>query len=187
MTFQSQSRVASKTRLFADDCILHRTIHTQQDRDILQQDLHHLELWELTWGMEFHPGKCNSMSITRSRTSIENRYSLKGHILEDVTESKYLGVTLSSNLTWNIHICNITGKANKLLGFLRRRNLKVKKWNNKGERIQSDNKIKLRILLYGMVTTYQKRTKMNWKEYRGEQLALNLVGDTITQAAYPTW
>jgi hypothetical protein len=64
--------VASKTRLFADDCILYRTIHTQQDRDILQQDLHHLELWELTWGMEFHPGKCNSMSITRSRTSIEN-------------------------------------------------------------------------------------------------------------------
>ena len=117
--------VASKTRLFADDCILYRTIHTQQDRDILQQDLHHLELWELTWGMEFHPGKCNSMSITRSRTSTENRYSLKGHILEDVKEAKYLGVTLSNDLTWNTHICNITGKANKLLGFLRR-NLKVR-------------------------------------------------------------
>ena len=75
--------------------------------------------------MEFHQGKCNSMSITRSRTSIENKYSLKGHILEDFKESKYLGVTLSSNLTWNTHICNITGKANKLLGFLQR-NLKVR-------------------------------------------------------------
>jgi hypothetical protein len=75
--------------------------------------------------MEFHPGKCNSMSITRSRTPIENTYSLKGHILEDVKEAKYLGVTLFSNLTWNTHICNITGKANKLLGFLRR-NLKVR-------------------------------------------------------------
>ena len=40
--------VASETRLFADDCILYRTIHTQQDCDILQQDLHHLEQWELT-------------------------------------------------------------------------------------------------------------------------------------------
>jgi hypothetical protein len=30
-----------------------------------------------------------------------------------------------------------------------------------------------------------KRTKMNWKEYRGEQHALYLV-DTITQATYPT-
>jgi hypothetical protein len=65
------------------------------------------------------------MSITRSRTSIENRYSMKGHILEDVKEAKYLGVTLSSNLTWNTHICNITGKVNKLLGFLQR-NLKVR-------------------------------------------------------------
>jgi hypothetical protein len=81
------------------------------------------------------------MSITRSRTPIENRYSLKGHILEDIKEAKYLGVTLSSNLTWNTHICNITGKAsnltwnthicnitgkaNKLLGFLQR-NLKVR-------------------------------------------------------------
>jgi hypothetical protein len=58
--------------------------------------------------MEFHQGKCNSMSITRSRTSIENRYSLKGHILEDVKETKYLGVTLFSHLTWNTHICNIS-------------------------------------------------------------------------------
>ena len=104
--------VASKTRLFADDCILYRTIHTQQDRDILQQDLHHLELWELTWGMEFHPGKCNSMSITRLRTPIENIYSLKGHILEDLKEAMYLGVTLSINFKCHTHICNITGKAN---------------------------------------------------------------------------
>ena len=86
--------VASKTRLFADDCILYRTIYTQPWH-ITAGPRHHLELWELTWGMEFHPGKCNSMSITRSRTPIENRYSLKGHthILEDVKEAKYLGVT----------------------------------------------------------------------------------------------
>ena len=151
--------VASKTRLFADDCILYRTIHTQQDRDILQQDLHHLELWELTWGMEFHPWKCNSMSITRSRTSIENRYSLKGHIFENVKEAKYLGVTLSSNLTWNTQICNITGKANKLLGFLRR-NLKVRNETTKENAYKAiDSKIKFRILLYSMVATYQKEQR----------------------------
>jgi len=39
--------------------------------------------------MEFDPGKCNSMSITRSRTPIENRYSLKGHIIENVKEARY--------------------------------------------------------------------------------------------------
>jgi hypothetical protein len=71
-------------------------------------------------GMEFHPGKCNSMSSTRPRSPFEHRYTLKGHKLENIKEAKYLGLTLSSNLTWNAHIGNITSKANKLLGFLRR-------------------------------------------------------------------
>jgi hypothetical protein len=65
------------------------------------------------------------MSITRARSPFEHRYTLKGHILEDVKEAKYLGLMLSSNLTWNTHIGNITSKANKLLGFLRR-NLKIR-------------------------------------------------------------
>ena len=47
-------------------------------------------------------------------------------VLEDVKVAKYLvELTLSSNLTGNTHICNITGKVNKLLGFLRR-HLKVR-------------------------------------------------------------
>jgi hypothetical protein len=62
---------------------------------------------------------------TRARSPFEHRYTLKGHILEDVKEAKYLELTLSSNLTWNTHIGNITSKANKLLEFLRR-NLKIR-------------------------------------------------------------
>jgi hypothetical protein len=50
--------------------------------------------------------------------------------LEDVKEAKYLGLTLSSNLIWNTHIGNITCKANKLLGFLRR-NLKIRNESTK--------------------------------------------------------
>jgi hypothetical protein len=112
--------VSSKTRLFAYDCILYRNIYTTEDCKVLQEGLHRLEKWEKALGMEFHPGKCNSMSITRARSQFEHRYTLNGHILEDVKEVKYLGLTLSSNLTWNTHIGNITSKANKLLGFLRR-------------------------------------------------------------------
>ena len=81
-------------------------------------------------GMEFHSGKCNSMSITRARSPFERRYTLKGNILEDVKETKYLGLALSSNLNWNTHIGNITSKANKLLGFLRR-NLKIRNESTK--------------------------------------------------------
>ena len=38
--------------------------------------------------------------------------------------AKYLGITISSNSKWNKHIQNMTSKANKTLGFIRR-NLKI--------------------------------------------------------------
>jgi hypothetical protein len=56
--------VSSKTRLFADDCILFRTIENHQDCVTLQMDLNKLALWGSTWGMQYHPQKCNSLRIT---------------------------------------------------------------------------------------------------------------------------
>ena len=40
--------------------------------------------------------------------------------LESVQHTKYLGVTISDDLRWNRHIADITGRANKLLGLIRR-------------------------------------------------------------------
>jgi hypothetical protein len=44
-------------------------------------------------------------------------YILEGHILESVDTTTYLGIAISSNMTWNAHINNIASKAQKLLGF----------------------------------------------------------------------
>ena len=41
--------VSSDIRLFADDCLLYRTIHSQQDAVILQEDLNMLQQWEAKW------------------------------------------------------------------------------------------------------------------------------------------
>ena len=40
--------------------------------------------------------------------------------LDSVQHTKYLGVTISDDLRWNRHVADITGRANKLLGLLRR-------------------------------------------------------------------
>ena len=46
--------IKSKTRLFADDTALDKTIEAVIDTEILQEDLVELEKWERMWDMEFH-------------------------------------------------------------------------------------------------------------------------------------
>ncbi len=113
----------SKLRLFADDSIIYKEIKTPDDCKKLQEDLDSAGRWEQEWLMHFHPDKCNILSVTQKQKPIETTYKLHGHSLEKVDSTKYLGVTLQSNLKWDKHINNMTAKANQSLGFLRR-NLK---------------------------------------------------------------
>ncbi len=91
-------KITSKVRLFADDTIMYLTIMNNSDTPTLQRDLDKLAKWETKWQMQFHPGKCQVLTITRNHTIIQHNYILHGHVLEHVKEAKYLGVTLTSAL-----------------------------------------------------------------------------------------
>jgi hypothetical protein len=124
------NNTVSKVRLFADDTIAYLAVSNDQDAATLQNDLNQLGKWEEDWQMEFHPGKCQVLSISRSRNIKQHQYTLHGHVLEHVKEAKYLGLTITSDLRWNRHVNNTCGKANKTLGFLKR-NVKIKSQNLK--------------------------------------------------------
>ena len=47
-------------------------------------------------------------------------YYIHDQQLQIVDNAKYLGLTISKNLSWNNHVNNITKKANSTLAFLRR-------------------------------------------------------------------
>jgi hypothetical protein len=47
-------------------------------------------------------------------------HTIHGHILQYVDSTKYLGLNISKNLSWNTHVDAITKKANNTLAFLRR-------------------------------------------------------------------
>jgi hypothetical protein len=55
--------VNSSVRLFADNCLLYRTIKKEEDHLTLQADLTHLEGWANKWGMRFYAKKCYVLSI----------------------------------------------------------------------------------------------------------------------------
>ena len=108
--------------LFADDCVLYRNIYSIQDCFILQEDLTSLGQWEADWQMKLNVAKCHSMRVTRHQhhKQILFDYSLHNQTLENVQSAKYLGITISDNMDWGQHISEISSKATKTLGFLRR-------------------------------------------------------------------
>ena len=111
--------VQSQVRLFADDTAVYLMICGPDDSATLQRDLERLQQWEAQWDMEFNPGKCQVLHITRARTTIQTPYTMHNQVLESISSARYLGVDLSVNLNFNTHINRITSNANKSLGFLK--------------------------------------------------------------------
>ena len=107
-------------KLFADDCLLYRTIDSVADANQLQQDLDSVVDWSNTWLMRFNAAKCHPLEITRQHKYHPTSYTIKGVQLQHVDHHPYLGVELTSDLTWKTHISNITSKANRILNLLRR-------------------------------------------------------------------
>ena len=114
------SVVSSPVKLFADDCLIYKTIESPRDTITLQEDLNALEKWESDWQMSFHPEKCTTIHITKKRKPIDSKYQLHGHTLETVPGGKYLGVYISQDLSWREHINQTAAKASRSVGFLQR-------------------------------------------------------------------
>ena len=160
--------IRSSVRLFADDCVLYRNIESPMDCQILQDDLNSLAQWETDWQMKFNVAKCHSMRVTRHPTDKHTQfdYTLHQQRLKEVQSTKYLGITISDDLDWGQHISEISSKATKTLGFLRRnlafapsalRKLHTKHWFVLSSSMQH---------LFGI--PIMKLRLDRWRRYRGQ-------------------
>ena len=113
--------IRSISRLFADDCVVYREIQSDNDCQILQDDLQKLWDWEKKWGMSFHREKCSILRVHSKRAPVIFNYSLKGHTLTCEESTKYLGVEISQDMSWKLHIDKTVKKGNSTLGFLRKK------------------------------------------------------------------
>ena len=76
--------------------------------------------------MSLNAAKCKYMLISRKRSSLASTLPTlfigsPEATMEKVTCMKYLGVHISSDLSWSIHIDIITSKARRTLGFIYRK------------------------------------------------------------------
>ena len=96
------SNITSGIKLFADDCVLYRPIHSVSDHLALQQDLDQLYKWASTWQMKFSPTKCYVMSIILKNSSFRFSYFPCNAQLDGARHLKYLGVYITCTLCWQL-------------------------------------------------------------------------------------
>ena len=117
-------KTTSTVRLFADDCVMYRPIRHANDCEALQEDFNKLHDWEERWQLRFNATKCNILRATHARKKIITKnYKLNGVSLAETSSTTYLGVELSADMNWNIHVKKTAAKGNQMLGVLHR-NLK---------------------------------------------------------------
>ena len=70
--------------------------------------------------MELCSNKCSVLSITLKRNSIFHDNNILVATLRRVTNHDYLGVAISSDLSWFRHVTKIYDKASRTLGLPKR-------------------------------------------------------------------
>lgn len=101
---------------FADDTKLYANPETSYVN--LQHDLRLVESWAKQWRMKLNEDKCTVLSIGMNCT--HKTYTLNELSLRHVEQQEDLGITVTGNLKWYVHISKITKKANSLLYFIQR-------------------------------------------------------------------
>ena len=100
--------------------MLYRIIKSDQDQLHVQSDLNLISRWSKSWQMRFNINKCATLKCYRLLHPRSFIYHLDSQPLACVTEHTYLGIFLTSTMSFSSHITNMTSKASQMLTLLRR-------------------------------------------------------------------
>jgi len=111
------SGILSTVKLYADDTKVYREISDiARGTVILQSDLFHLKSWSEARHLNFNANKYEIMRVTYNRDKCVPNYSLvpRGERLSSVSTVKDLGITISHDSSWTLHVVEVVNKANKI-------------------------------------------------------------------------
>ena len=99
--------------MFADHLLLYKPISQPNDFQAVQEDITDVEQWSTANHLTLNPSKYKYLIISRQARPLqpESALILNGHILSRVDVYKYLGILLSSDLSWSPHVDAICSKS----------------------------------------------------------------------------
>ena len=108
--------------MFADDTKCHRPIKNFEDNKTLQSDLGSITDWCHDWKMDLNQTKCGVLHLTRSREPTITQYTVLDTPVNRSNSQRDLGtgMSITGDLKWNKQVQEISSKANKMLGFVKR-------------------------------------------------------------------
>jgi hypothetical protein len=110
--------IESKIRLFADDYLIYRKIVNNYDVENLQTDLDRLGDWAVENEMKINSSKSKSLSFTRARVKNPLNHTLRDQKIPKDSCCIYLGIIISSDLSWADQVNHTVQKAWRALHFV---------------------------------------------------------------------
>ena len=70
--------------------------------------------------MDFNTSKCKALNISKKKSPTVRNYQLNNESLVTVKEITDLGISINDKLLWSSHIAQISKRANRILGLVKR-------------------------------------------------------------------
>ncbi|WP_078461400.1 reverse transcriptase domain-containing protein [Solemya velum gill symbiont] len=114
--------IKSEIKLFADDTSLSVIVdHPNSSAAQLQSDIDKISLWAHKWLVTFNPIKTECLLISRKTIKpVHPPLLMYGQNISEVVSHKHLGIILSNDCTWKLHIEYISKKAWSRINIMRR-------------------------------------------------------------------
>lgn len=106
--------------LFADDLKMFIRVRNQDDCLDLQRDINNVWSWSKKNKLFFNENKCSIISFGRSKNPITAQYKMGNAVLTRVDNVRDLGVIMSEDMSFRLHINKICAKSFRTLGFVLR-------------------------------------------------------------------
>ena len=107
-------------KLYADDVKLYTDLTSNSGTEALQRSLDELADWARTWQLPISISKCSVLTLNVKQGSLEHEFYLDNCRLQQLREMKDLGITIDSQLKFNLHIDKIVGKAQSRASLIHR-------------------------------------------------------------------